>query len=428
MWNWIRNIPLFKREQIRVSRRAVGYSSGIHINEDTAMKASAYHRGVIYVSTQIAKLPWYVKAKDNTVLVNHPLQYLLNVSPNGEMTAMDFKLCMIQNAIHHGNAYAEIERDLTGRPVALWPITSNLVEPFRTPDGKLVYRVVGGSTAVSGTDAYLKPKDVYHLKNFHTKDGIVGQSLIGYMADSLGINLGADRMAGSLFENGGLPSGVLEVTGELSEEAYERVKKSWKEQHSGKRAGGVAILEDGAKYTPLSMSPDVLQFLESRKFGVVEIARFLGLPPTKLFDTDATTFNNIENSNLEVATDTLHAWAKRCETEADMKLLNGQYAGIRTEMDLYEIFRGDMTTRSNYFSKMMQVAAITPNEIRQLEGRAPYKEGARFFVAVNNLSPADRIDEIIDADIASGKGNSNGGGDNKNQTDLTVAVTRYLEK
>jgi hypothetical protein len=119
-----------------------------------------------------------------------------------------------------------------------------------------------------------------------------------------------------------------------------------------------------------------------------------------LFDSDSAKFNNVEHQNLQVVTDVLDAWARNLESEADMKLLNGRRFGRRTEFDLYAVFRGDMVTRSTYFKNMMQTAAMTPNEIRLKEGLAPYEGGDRFFIASNNFTPEDRIDEVIDSQIS----------------------------
>ena len=196
-----------------------------------------------------------------------------------------------------------------------------------------------------------------------------------------------------------MPSGILTHPGRLSDEAYDRLKNDWKESHGGRKTGGTAILEEGVSYSPIAHTPDVMQFLESRKFNVIEIARFLGIPPTKLFDSDSAKFNNIEHANLEVATDTLDAWARNLESEADVKLLAGRKGGRFTELDLYAVFRGDMVTRSTYFKNMMSVGAMTPNEIREKEGMAGYDGGDRFYIATNNFSPSDRIDEIIDSQV-----------------------------
>lgn len=410
-----------KSDQIMVSRRNFGYSAGSTVTPDTCMEVSAFYRGVIYLSTQISKLPWHVKDSNNNILEND-ISYLLNVSPNPETTAFHLKLVLIQSAIIHGNGYAEIERTIDGRVRALWPLNPRRVSPWRDPNGKLWYVVSEGRP--EGGDAYLEPRDLFIVRNVHTIDGINGLGLVGYAMQTLGISLGADKFANSLFANGGMPSGVLTHPGRLNDEAAKRLMESWKENHGGRKAGGTALLEEGVKYEPITHSPDVMQFLESRKFSVSEIARFLGIPPTKLFDSDAAKYNNIEHANLEVATDTLDTWARNLESEADMKLLAGRKGGRRTELDLYAVFRGDMETRGTYFQKMMQAGAMTPNEIRGLEGLAPYEGGDKFYIASNNFTSHDRLDEMTTASIEKIKSEAN----KNNNSVETLKTTRDIQE
>lgn len=426
--------------QVNQSRRAFSISAGVSVNEDSAMQVAAFYRGIIYISSQVAKLPWYIKDVNNKIQESQ-VSYLLKLAPNPETNSFFFRLLAVQTAIIHGNFIAEIERDSLGRPVAIWPIPTGSWDLIRDPKGNLLYRVfVNGylpGTDNEGQTVYLKPKDVFHLRNFHTKDGLLGQGVVAYGKDVLGISLGADRMAGNLFANGGIPSGVIEVPGTLSDEAFERVKKSWQENHSGRKSAGVAVLEEGMKFTPVNVSPDVLQFLESRKFSVLEIARFLGLPPTKLFDTDANSYNTQEQSSLEVSTDTLDTWCVNIDMETDIKILSGQFGGRKSSLDIYSLNRGDMTTRSNYFSKMMQNGAINPNQIRVLEGMEPYEGGDRYYIAVNNFSPSDRIDEIIDSqvnkgttqkDVTGSTGTDNNANiKNKLEEELLLEATKYLK-
>lgn len=385
-----------KPEAVRVSKNNFGFSGGTAVNEETAMMVSAYHRGVIYLSSQLAKLPFEIKDGKNKKIEDN-IWYLLNVSPNEETTSMFLKLFLFQCAIHTGEGYAEIERTMDGRVKALWPLNPRRVSPVRNPAGELFYEVFQGG--VNGETVYLLPKEILIFKNLHTKDGLQGQGTIAYAMDSLGISLGADRFANSLYANGALPSGVLTHPGALSEAASKRLLESWKTNHGGRKTGGTALLEEGVTYSPISHSPNVLQFIETRKFGIPEIARFLGVPPIKLFDMDAAKYGNMEQVQLEVATDVLDAWARNTESEVDMKLLNGRRAGRRSEMDLYATFRGDMSTRSTYFTKMMQSASLTPNEIREKEGLSPYEGGDRYWIASNNFSPMDRIDEIVDKQV-----------------------------
>lgn len=387
-----------RKHPLDLQSRGFSMFNSILVNEDTAMKVSSFHRGIIYLSTQLAKLPWEIKDRDNRVLADNDIFYLLNVMPNPEMNAFSFRCTMIYQAIIHGNFYAEIERaPLSGRIVNLWPLPNHLVTPLRDTAGNLRYRVAGGSE--KGTDVYLNPEDVFHIKNLFTKDGHVGQGLAAYAVDVLRISIGADNMAGGLFANSGIPSGVITVKGRLTTESADRLKESWVKANSGRRVGGVAVFEEGTEFKPVVMSPDIMQFLDSRKFGVVEIARFLGVPPTKLFDMSASTYNNTENANLEVATDTLHAWERNLSTEVDVKLLSRRHSDRKAQMDLYEIFKGDMASRAEYFTKMLAAGSITPNQIRKKEGEAPYVGGDDYYIAGNNLVPVKKVNDVIDAQI-----------------------------
>jgi HK97 family phage portal protein len=408
------------------------------VSPDTAMTVSAYYRGLIYVATQIAKLPLDIKDADNNIIRSN-IGRIVALMPNPEMNSFRWRLMMIQIAYNWGNFYCEIERDLLGRPVALWPIDPRSVELYRYPDsGKLAYKVMGGDPSGNGGDVYMSPKDIFHIPNFHTKDGLSGQGLIAYAAEALGTSIESTKFASGIFSNGGVPSGILKVPGLMSDEAFGRLKDSWDKNHTGQKVGGTAILEEGTTYEALTFTPEVLQFLESRKFGIIEIARFIGIPPVKLFDTDTATYNNIEHANLEVATDCLDAWCRNIEMEIDTKLLGSDF-NRRSEFDIYSIFRADMTSRADYFQKLMQSASITPNEIRQAEGKAPFKDGDRHFIASNNFTFLDRLDEVIDSQIEKNTKSVDTAKEptttkdpnadtNSNDSELNKAVAEYIRK
>jgi len=417
---------VYKPSSPEGTRSFFNWSGGSSVTPDSAMQISAFYSGVIYLSTQVAKLPWVVKTSDNKTDYDSPITRILNTRPNPEMSSFFFKLYMMQMALQKGNAYAEIVRNVYGQATAMYIIPTEDVQLERTVEGKLFYRIIGGSTKSEG-DAILWPRDVFHIKNFHTKDGLLGQGIVAYAKEVLGISSGADKFANSLYANGGMPSGILQHPGALSKEAAKRLKESWSTAHGGRKVGGTAILEEGMEYKPVTYDPNVMQFLETRKFSVLEMARFLRVPPTKLYDGDSARFNNIEHANIEVAVDTIDAWARNFESEADIKLLSSNYGGKKTEMDIYAIFRGDMDTRSKYFSAMYGVGGLNSNEIRQKEGMAPYDGGDRYFVASNNFSPTDRIDEIIDAQIKSKENNSKEKTSIENDPEVKEAVVNILK-
>lgn len=426
----------YNQTQTQVQRGYFGVSAGVYVNPETSKQVAAFYRGLVYISTLVARLPLEIKDKSNNDIENGIFD-LLNISPNDEMSAFTFKSEMIQMAILSGNGFAEIERDIFGKPIALWPIYYRDRDFVRDPEGKLWLKITGGSYALTGQDAYIPYRDVFNIKNFITVNGVVGESVISFARDSLGIALGADTLANALYANGGMPSGVLSVEGTLSDDAYSRVKEAWEAAHKGKKAGGTAILEQGMKYAPTSFAPDVMQFLQSRKFSISEIARWLGVTPDKLYDSEFKHYDKVEHDNMNIVTDSLAAWCSNFQSEVDIKLLDRKRTRLRSIIDLYEASRGDMGTRATYFTKMMQNACIQPNEVRLKEGLKPYEGGSRFFIATNNFSPLDRIDEIIDSNVAPSQvteNNANVNDDNSDkeadETDkeLNALAVEYLKK
>ena len=378
---------------------------GSSVTEGTSLDVSAFYRGLFYIATQIAKMPWDIKTFDNKIVnSDNEIYSLLNIAPNEEMSAFNWKVLCIYTAIIKGNCFNEVVRNNMGQIVALIPIINHDVCFVRDANGKLFYQL---SNTKDGGVVYLRKNEVLHFRNLHTEDGVNGLSLINYMSKALGIAQGADRMAGNLFGNGGLPSGTLETERVLSPEVIERLKDDWKHKFGGNKAGGVAVLEEGMKFNPITFDPAVLQFLESRKFSVLEIARFLGVPPSKLYVLEAQSYNNIEHSNLEVSNDTIDVWAKNLEGEANIKLLDSKNSKLKSDMDLYAINRGDMDTRATYFSKMMANGAMSPNEIRRREGMEVYDGGDEYYISTNNLTPVSRHDEVIDAQVKKDVKNDN---------------------
>ena len=190
--NWLSNIfnRKTKAPDVRGSRIIRLGENEVPVTEDTAMQVSAFYRGVIYISTQIGKLPWNIKDKENNVLYDD-LSYLTRLAPNNEMDSMFFRIAMIFNAIVRGNSYAEIERTPSGKIKAMWFLDPRTVDIVRSTSGELLYRVRGYNKEV-----ILMPNEVFHIKNFHTKDGISGLGVIEYANDTLNISRGADKFAG----------------------------------------------------------------------------------------------------------------------------------------------------------------------------------------------------------------------------------------
>jgi HK97 family phage portal protein len=417
------NKQRYKQSQPSQTSLINSFVYGSSVTDGTSLEVAAFYRGVFYIASQVAKMPLDIKTFSNKVVnEDNDIYNLMNIAPNEDMTAFNYKLFITLTALMKGNSFSEIVRDRTGRVRALIPIVDHDVFIVRDATGKLFYQM---TNTQEGGSVYLNRNEVLHVRNLHTEDGINGLSIINYARKALGVAKGAEKMAGNLFSNAGLPSGTLETDKILSPEAIERTKEEWKKKFGGNKAGGVAVLEEGMKFSAINFSPDVLQFLESRKFSVLDIARFLGVPPSKLYVLEAQSYNNIEHSNLEVSNDTLDVWAKNIEGEVNVKLLDSVNSKLKSDFDLYAINRGDMETRAEYFSKMIQNGAMTPNEARKKEGAETYDGGDEYYISTNNLTPVSRHNELIDSQI---KSKENKDSKEKSDDSLAKALTERIKK
>ena len=75
-------------------------------------------------------------------------------------------------------------------------------------------------------------------------------------------------------------------------------------------------------YTPISISPNEAQFLETRKFQIDEIARIFRVPPHMVGDLEKSSFSNIEQQSLEYVKYTLEPWIVRWEQALNRALLS----------------------------------------------------------------------------------------------------------
>ena len=82
------------------------------------------------------------------------------------------------------------------------------------------------------------------------------------------------------------------------------------------------VLEEGMKFTPISISPEQAQFLETRKFQINEIARIFRVPPHMVGDLEKSSFSNIEQQSLEFVKYTLDPWVVRWESSIQRSLFN----------------------------------------------------------------------------------------------------------
>ena len=290
-----------------------------------------------------------------------------------------------------GNAYAQIIRNGKGEVIALYPLMPNRMVVDRDTKGRLYYQYTTSTEdapTMKGVTVNLPPSDVLHIPGLGF-DGLVGYSPIAMAKNAIGMAIACEEYGAKFFANGAAPGGVLEHPGTIKDP--QRVRESWQSTFGGSgNSNKIAVLEEGMKYTPIGISPEQAQFLETRKFQVNEIARIFRVPPHMVGDLEKSSFSNIEQQSLEFVKYTLDPWVIRWEQTIHRSLLlpdeKSQYF---VKFNLEGLLRGDYQSRMNGYAIGRQNGWMSANDIRELENldRIPAEEGGDLYLINGNMLP-----------------------------------------
>lgn len=406
-------------------------SSGKRVNERSAMQMTAVYSCVRILSEAVASLPLHIYEQEDgqsKKATDHPLFFLLHDEPNPEMTSFVFRETLMTHLLLWGNAYAQIIRNGKGEVVALYPLMPDRMKVDRDENGQLYYeyQVSTADPKVNPAGTIrLAPEDVLHVPGLGF-DGLVGYSPIAMAKNSIGMAIACEEYGAKFFAHGAAPSGVLEHPGVLKDPS--KLRDSWQATFGGSaNSGKVAVLEEGVKYTPISIDPQQAQFLETRKFQINEIARIFRVPPHMVGDLEKSSFSNIEQQSLEFVKYTLDPWVSRWEQAMTKILLTEEEKKKYTiKFNVDGLLRGDYQSRMNGYAIARQNGWMSANDIRRLEEMDPIPEeaGGDLYLVNGNMLPLQQAgsfysgkeedDEVLEMDQEqdeSGNGDSSGNQD-----------------
>lgn len=348
-------------------------AAGVAVDREKALSIAPWHRGVTLKSGDVAKVGCYVRRRTTTGLVlamDHPAFHLVRYKANAEMTAFTWHRTMEAWKIQVGNGYSYVSRNGAGEPVELIPLDPVKTTPIRE-NGKLKYLYEPSTIGVPPVK--FAAADVIHFKGYGW-DGLVGYSCIQKARDTLGLAIASKTHASKFFANGARLGVLLEHPAQVSPEARERLLASWKIAREGvDQAWKTVILEEGLKASsPLTMNATDAQLLESRKWDVVEIANFIGVPPHKLGDVASRAFSSIEQEEQNYLSSSLDTEFVGNEQELRDKLLTEEEKrsdSIVVEYDRNALVRADIVSRSTANKNALAgMPHRTINEVRASDG------------------------------------------------------------
>ncbi len=352
---------------------------------DSAMQVSAFWASTRLLTETVAAMPLesFITLDDaKQVDRDYDLWYLMNYKPNRYQTRNEFFENIMLNLVTNGNAYCAIERGARGNVISLLPLMSSQMCVSLAEDGSVLYEYQDANHTVK----FYAEESMLHIKLFG--NGLIGLSPLSHAAKSLGVAIAAENRVSVLAKNGGNPSGLLMIDQMLKPEQRKAIESQLNKK--AQNGGSLFVLEAGMKYQQTSINPNDQQLLESRRFQIEDIARFMGVPSVLINDTSASTTwgSGISEINQGFYKFNLRPYLERIESAIKKKLIpEVDWRTRDIEFNFDSLLRADKKTRADTMSAEVNAGILTPNEARQMEGRIPKDGGDNIFLN-GSLQPA----------------------------------------
>lgn len=361
--------------------------SAVSVTEETAMQVSGVWACVKLISETIASLPtnFYRNTPEGRVLANDfYLAKLLNRKPNRYQTKVEFWETMVLNLVLYGNCYAKINK-IGGQIRSIMPLMASQMEVSIAKDGAVLYQYT------DGTDVNVyAAESIWHVKLFG--NGVIGKSPLAFGRNMIGIGQATDTAVSKIYINGGKRSGVLSLDKLLTPEQRATLRENFSSLSTG-TDDRLLVLEMGMKFDAISMSPQDIELLASRKFQLEEICRWFGVPSVLVNDTSGSTTwgSGIEQLVNGFYKLNLRPYLERFESSVDLHLLtDAESAEYDFEFDFEGLLRTDFKSRLEAYRTAVAGTILTPNEARKLEGLESMVGGDKLLSQVN-MTTIDKL-------------------------------------
>lgn len=387
--------------------------SGMRVNEYNALRVIAVYSAVTLIAGTAASLPievWAIASTDGTkkMLRSAGTRFLWG-RPNPAMSRQVFWETVFGHMLLWGNAYIMKVREGSGSVAQLWPLPPNkvIIKPVDSKTGEKTFEIQGDSRVYTQSD-------ILHIP-FFSLDGIHGLGPIGLAREGIGLAMAAEEFGARFFGQGSQLSGVLTTTASLTKEQSARIALEWERKHAGLgNSNRPAILDGGLTWQNVGIPPEDAQFLQTRQFQVIEIARLFRVPPHLIADVSGSTSwgTGIAEQNAGFHRYTLLPMLTRVEQgisdDTDLLFLN-QYMGF----DATGLLRADIRTRFQAYLMARNGGWESPNDIRE-------KEGEDRVDGLDDYMPPAKVtakEEVSDVGLDDGTGaNADGKGVNDGST------------
>jgi HK97 family phage portal protein len=355
-------------------------SAGQLMNTQKSLEISAFFSAISLISDTISTLPVdaYVHSGLNRVPLE-PVPAWVD-QPDVDMTRQGHFQQVLISLLMHGNSYTRIFRDKNGDIVNLMVLDPEKMEVTRSAVGRKLYEY-------KDEKKILTSNEIIHITDMVLPGKLVGTSRVEKLREGLGLNLALQQYAARFFGAGASAQGVIEFPGNLTPEQAKQLADGFDSRHknNSRRAHRTGVLSGGAKFISTQVDPEKSQALDSRKFGVEEIARIFNIPLHMLGVPDTASYASVEQNAIQFVTHTLRPFAEKIEWAYSRLLPPNAYI----KFNFGDLLRGDLESRYNAYSVAAQAGFMSINDIHALEDMQPVEDGDVYRVPLANINLTD---------------------------------------
>lgn len=381
-----------------------GMASGsVAVSGAAALRVPAVASCVRVISEAAASLPVRImeRGEDGSEVedLNHPIGVMLRGDVNPWTSGFDLIRDMTADALTRdwgGLAFVNRVGDEVREVIRYQP--SMISVDYDSKTGEPRYRIEGMSRRSS---------EILHVR------GPFDKSPLNLAAEAVGAAKIMESHAVNFWKNGAKVGGILKTKKSLGDSGVKAMIRAWRAAHDGPaNAGKTAILWDDTDFQQLTLSSVDSQFIELRRFQILEICRAFRVPPGMVFELERQTWSNMEALGREFLIYCLEPWLRVLENSLSRALLSREdRLRFRILFDRDDLTRADLTARATAISSLISARVLNPNEARSWLDLAPYAGGEEYgnpHINPNSLGPGHNGGPPLDDAT---------GGDNKEPTD-----------
>jgi len=356
-------------------------NSGNTVNASDAFKFGVVFAAITLIADGVASLPprAYTESEDGTRTPQTVPQWIRK--PHPEIRRFDIFGQLLTSSLAWGNGYAMFQRRPSdGVIVGLSVLKPDSVHTEWDPDkpGYRRYRV-------DGKGPWLTSADIFHVQGPTLPGEATGMSVIKYAREAIGLGLTLEEYGARYFGQGSQAKIVLEIPHNVDEPKAKDIVRTFERFHKGRNNWHrPAIMSGGAKLHMISIPPDDAQFLQSRDFQAVEIARWFRVPPHRVGIVSKSTSwgSGLAEENMAMLQHTYRPWITRLQDALTMYAPGGQDLGTIIELETEALLKGTFSEQVDMWGTLYEKDIATKNEARHKLGLPNTPEGDKFFSEV----------------------------------------------